>query len=79
MTDLPPMAPCPSGKRGHSLASIVPEGEDASQRDMTLYCERCGATRRFPVNGPMLASRLDDASADEIRIAARTATSGGGS
>ena len=68
--DIPPMVPCAASKSGrHRLASIVPT-EDANM-DVTLYCEACGATRRFPVNGPMLASRLDDATAEEILRASR--------
>lgn len=63
------MDPCPASKSGrHSMAAIVPS-EDADM-DVTLYCERCGAIRRFCVNGPLVASRLDDASAEEIARAA---------
>ena len=68
MTDLPAMDPCPVSKGGrHSLASIVPT-EDADM-DVTLYCERCGAVRRFCVSGDLLASRLDDADAESILLA----------
>jgi hypothetical protein len=44
--DLPAMEPCPTGKGArHQLAAILPE--DASL-DATLFCEICGAIRRFP-------------------------------
>ncbi len=67
MIDLPAMDPCPVSERGrHSLASIVPT-EDAD-RDVTLYCERCGAVRRFPVDGPLVP-----ASPEGVAVAERTA------
>lgn len=54
------MAPCPTNKRGvHHLMAVVPA---RGQADMTLYCDMCGATLRFPVTGPLVpADRLDDA------------------
>ena len=67
--DLPSMDPCPHGKKGrHQLAAIIP-GDD--EHDITLYCEQCGALRRAPATGPVLAERLDDLSAEEIKRATR--------
>lgn len=70
--DIPPMDRCPVSKSGrHEPASIVPT-EDADM-DVTLYCESCGAARRFPVNGPLLASRLDDLTGEQIAALVRKA------
>ena len=64
MTDLPPLDPCPSNKRGrHNLTAVYP---DDAQYDLTLFCNRCGTMRRLPLTGAILADRMDDLSADEI-------------
>ena len=56
--DLPAMDRCKVGKKGrHELAAIIP-GED--ELEATLYCQQCGALRRFPATGDLLPSRLDD-------------------
>lgn len=69
MPDLPPMAKCPVGRKGrHSIAAILPEDETG---DVTWFCERCGALRRTPVAGPLLAERLDDLTAAEIAALVR--------
>lgn len=63
MSDVGPLAPCPSGKRGrHHLAAILP-GDD--EHDVTLYCEACGTLRRMPATGA-LTSSLDDLDAVTI-------------
>lgn len=65
--DLPPLEPCRADKRGrHHLSAILP-GEDSG--DITLYCEMCGALRRAPASGSILAERLDDLTPAEIERA----------
>lgn len=62
--DLPPMPRCKVGRKGrHDLSFIIPENDD---RDLTLVCDACGALRRVPVTGELLASRLDDLTPAEI-------------
>ena len=64
MTDLPPMDPCPHHKRGrHELSFVIPDEYD---KDLTVICSHCGATRRMPVHGALVASRLDDLDAEQI-------------
>lgn len=68
MPDLPAMEPCPVGKEGrHELMALyVDDIARADTSDLTLACQRCGALRRVPLTGAMVASRLDDATAQQI-------------
>ncbi len=65
--DLPRMKRCKVDAKGrHELNVVIPDEYD---RDMTLFCANCGALRRVPVSGQLLASRLDDLTAAEILLA----------
>lgn len=62
MTDLGPIEPCPTRKRGaHAMDLVL-----ADELEATYTCRRCGAMRRVPASGSLVASRLDDLTADEI-------------
>ena len=65
MTDLPPLRPCPYGKKGaHELSFVIPDEYD---KDLTVICSHCGATRRMPVHGALVApGSLDDMSTEDI-------------
>lgn len=68
MGDLPAMDPCPFGKDSrHALMALyVDDIARADTSDLTLACQHCGALRRVPLTGAMVASRLDDATAEQI-------------
>lgn len=67
MIELPPMDPCPRGKRGRHTLAVVFSSDAASDadQDLTLYCERCGAIRRLPMVGAPV-SELDGLTADDV-------------
>ena len=61
--ELAPLAPCYADKRGgHDLSYFI--AEDAGT--VTQSCDRCGVTRRFPVEGHLEEIPLDDLTLEEI-------------
>lgn len=59
MTDLGPLPPCPSRKRGaHAIETVL---VNETTGDVTYHCHRCGMVRRVPGETP-----VDDLTADEI-------------
>jgi len=72
MSDMAPMDPCPCGKNGaHELSAVLPESSDG---DLTLFCDRCGALRRVPVQGAIYADRLDDVMTEVTMMLPRSET-----
>jgi hypothetical protein len=63
VTDLAPMKRCRVDRKGrHHLSFVVPEN---SEGYITAACDMCGAMRRVPASGDLVA-RLDDIDVDAL-------------
>lgn len=67
VSDVLPLPPCPTNKRGrHDFNAVIPGTDDGY---LTLFCGTCGTVRRMPVSGQLYVGSLDALTPAEIKRA----------